>query len=271
LSRSQPVSDAKIGDPFLEQRALHQGQRAHIFFRRQAAHIAEGEGAVLPVAKRGAEYVSIHGVGHEEAGLSGLPAQHLHQFRIGREEQFGNAIKARGGEKTPALGGAGSFSAPARGQHGERPGGAQTGVLMQVRLPEGGQRNFQAIGEHRAQDADIAGTGDLDQIGLKLSQQGRGPSIVAQKQQIELVRLIERKFDGAAPQTQAKPRGRGVGGVASFGVNHQERQVMLGGEGLEAAPDRCNAIHLVICVWEECNPRLGLAQEMASEGLSDNA
>jgi hypothetical protein len=83
--------------------------------------------------------------------------------------------------------------------------------FMQIGVPRCRKRNSELIGQRRAQDAAMAGTGDVDQVGPKAFKRRADASEVPRKQKIKCQIRIQLQYGPAVLQFKRLERTFGPG------------------------------------------------------------
>ena len=96
----------------------------------------------------------------------GLALEELAELGVGRVKDLGKAVEARGGGEGEVFDGL-LDAGLGWTEESSEPGGAAGGVLVDVGVPAGDQRDVELPGEVGAKDAELAGAGDVDDLGLE--------------------------------------------------------------------------------------------------------
>ena len=145
----------------------------HTLFGRQPPTVSDAHDVVLPVAPGGMIQLGVDAAFHQRAGPSGGPLEQRGQLGVGRESALREAVEQRGRAQGQA------FSGTAGGYCYGRPQPAQllpqpaSGVLMNVGMPGSHQRDVEAARSPDAQNAVVAGPGDVNHVGLETLELGR--------------------------------------------------------------------------------------------------
>src|SRR5580700_10288378 len=136
---------------------------------------------------------------------------------------------------------------------------------MHVGVPACGQRHLKMMREARAQHADLAGAGDVDDLRLKALEHFADEGNVAQEGGIEAQVFLEREGEKAARQLEgphAAVFSDGAGTVA--GAHAQKGKIATAGEGLKLAAGVRDPVDLVEGVREVGDAGEGHESESAS-------
>lgn len=158
------------------QPGFHLLQQADVFFGSQPAHESENHAGVCARPLCGIEQRRVDAPAHEPHGPSGACFQHVDQLRIWREDQLRHAVEARRQRQ--------HFPFHPRGQAGQ-PAQTARGVLMDVGMPGGHQRNLKVVGGQRPEDAAVARSGDVDDVRAKLAERLAHPPAQAEQGEVE--------------------------------------------------------------------------------------
>ena len=103
-----------------------------------------------------------------KAGFAGALFQHCDQLGIRRQLDASDAVEEREQMQDAALGSLAEGLGRVPGEHGpDHALQAPRAELMQVGMPGRHQRDVQLQGEDKAKQAAIAGSGDVDDVGLR--------------------------------------------------------------------------------------------------------
>ncbi len=116
------------------------------------------------------------------------------------------------------------------GQQAQKPVGAAGGVLVDVGVPTGGERQVQVMRKAGAEHAHFAGAGDVNQVGTKALEHFADEGNVAQKRGVEAEIFFESEGEKAAGQFEGPDVAvfdDGLGAIA--GAHAEEREDCGGG------------------------------------------
>ncbi len=143
-------------------------QEGDILLDGEAADEAEDEVAVagIPIAMCRREGFGVDAACHQVAGPAGGAFEQGAEFRVGCEEDTRLLVVEGGG---PQRGGF-DLTADARAAGAEEtcePSGAGGCVFMHIGVPGGDQRHTKAVGDPCADEAQLRGSGDVDDVGAE--------------------------------------------------------------------------------------------------------
>ena len=212
--------------PFLVQFLLHARKQRDIFLDRKAADKAKHRLAVVGFARAfgGMEKIGVDAARHQMAGPAGDVLEQRAEFGIGREKDLRHGVepgRGRHGQVFDLLSGG---SGMAVGQQAQKPIGAARRVLVHVGVPTGGKGQTEVVREPRAQEADFAGAGDVNQVGLEALEHFADERNVAQKRGIEAQIFFEseRRESRAAVRGSRRCRLRRVPGRGRPARTHRK-------------------------------------------------
>ena len=139
---------------------------------------------------------------------------------------------------------------------------------MHIGMPACGQRQFHFIGQARAQHADFAGAGDMNQVRLEAVENFADQRNVAQKGGVEAKILFQGKGHKAARQLQRPYVSvffEGIGAVA--GTHAQEGQIVPPGERLKMAAGMRHSVDFVERVGEVGHTRHACTRRFAEHRI----
>ncbi len=120
------------------------------------------------------------------------------------------------------------------------------------------------MSDEGAQHPDVAGSGDVNDLGAEIAQDFREPAPVAQKQEIERHVAFEREASARALNFQG-PHGTILHqSIRRRGVHVQERQSASARECIEMTVGVSDAIDFVKRISEERDARRGILHSDAS-------
>jgi hypothetical protein len=240
--------EASVLDAFLGQFLLDLNEEGYVLFDGEAADKAEHTVTVLRVAAAlgGMKKLGIDAAGHEVTGAAGAGLKQRAEFGIGSEEDAGDGVELGGGghgEVFDFLAGGGGL---ALGQEAEEPTGAAGGVFMDIGVPTGGEGPVEVVGESGAQHADLAGSGDVEKIGLEALEHIADEGDVTEKSWVEAEILFEGKGKKTAGQFEGPDVsvfGECLGTIS--GANAEKGQIAPTGKGFEVSAGVGHAVDFV--------------------------
>jgi hypothetical protein len=132
-----------------------------------------------------------------------------------------------------------------------KPAEAAGGVLVDVRVPGGGERDAQIVGEPGSESAELAGTGDVDDVGAEAEEFALDAGEVAGKERVEGEILLEADGGEAAGELEGlELAGLLEAGFSFAGADAEEGQVVALCVGDEISAGVCDAVDLVEGVGE---------------------
>ena len=146
---------------------------------------------------RGGEEVGVDAALHEVAGAVDGALQQGAERGVGGVEGFGSAVEVRGDVER------GGFDCALEGRAGaadvtREPTHAAGSVLVQIGVPAGDQRDVELVGEVGSKEAELAGAGDVDDVGAKGSNGGGDEVGVAEEERVEAEIFFEMHGEWAA-------------------------------------------------------------------------
>ena len=200
---------------------------------------------------RGGEEGGVDTALHEVAGTVAHVLKEGAELGVGSEEDAGEAIEAGGGEEGEALDGFFDAGGVMGSQMAGEPAHAAGGVLVDVGVPGGGERDVVAPGEPGAEDAELAGTGDVEDVGTEGAEGSVDGAGVADEEGIEVEIFF--KGDGGAGtwELEGVEVGRRGGGWGRAGADAEEGKAAALGEGGEVSAGVGDAVDFVEGVGKE--------------------
>ncbi len=229
---------------------LEVDEEADVFLGLEAAGEAEGEGAVLAEAFVGVEEFGIDAAGHEVDGLAGAVLEHVDEVGVGGEEGGGELVELSDAFEGTPFGE--EFDEVGVGLGEEAEEGvfeddvkAVGGEFVEVVVPGGDEGDFVVMGEIDAHEADVAGAGDVDEVGLEAADGVADAKEVAAEERVEGEVLVD--GDGCGGAAEFEDGGGAVGGVLGDcpAPDAKERQALAASEGIEFAAGTRHAVHFV--------------------------
>ena len=249
--------EAKGGDASAKKFALDGSEERDILFDREAADIAEDEHGVVdgPGAILGREQRSIDATLHKMAGSMGGLLEHATELFVRSVEDAGERVEAGGGPEgtifDAVLEAGGGVLREAAGEPVE----AARRILMHVGVPGGGEWNSLLPGEVCAEDAELAGAGDVDEVGLEAKELAADGGGVAEEERIELEILFDADGGAGAAKLEGAELGDVLeGGSAIAGADAEEGELVTLCVGKEVAGGVRYAVDLVEGVGEVSYP-----------------
>ena len=258
--------EAGAGDAGGAEGGLDARKEGHIFLDGEAADEAEEDGVFVGVewgsvevegglrassrAARGGEEVGVDAALHEMAGTVAHALEQGAELRVRSEEDAGEAIEAGGGEEGQAFDAALDGGGVVRGEMTGEPMHAAAGVLVDVGVPGGGERDPVAPGEPGAKDAELGGAGDVEEVGAEGAEGAIDGAGVADEERIEVEVFFERDGGAGAGELEGVEVVGGGGGRGA-GADAEEGKAAAPGEGGEVAGGVGDAVDLVEGVGEE--------------------
>ncbi len=165
------------------------GQEGHIFFYRQAAYVAQYWLADFGFVERagaagGGEERGVDATLHEVAGAVDGALEEGAEGGVGRVESLCAAVKLCGDLKGGGFYGVLYFTAY-RPEVARQPAHAAGGVLVEIGVPAGDERDVELVGEVGSKEAELAGAGDVDDVGAKGADGGGDEVGVAGEEGVE--------------------------------------------------------------------------------------
>ena len=230
--------------------SIDAGQQRDVLLDREAADVAEHE---LPVigragAFRRSEGLGFHAALHQVAGTAGGALQQRAEPGVGRVEHLREAVKAADRGEASRL----YATLQLRSQRADvarQPPHPPGGVLMDVGVPARRERDAELVREVGTEDAELAGAGDVDDVGAEGADRVRDEAGVAEEQRVEAEVFFEVNGQRRAAQLEGlhRPFGRHQArGLAGTDAEHGDAvPARVGGE---VAAGVCDAVDLVEAV-----------------------
>ena len=205
-------------------------------------------------APRGCEEVGVDAALHEVAGSVGGALEEGAELGVGGEEDAGETVEAGGGDEREMLDGLFDARGVLCGEMAGEPMHAAAGVLVDVSVPGGGERNAVAPGERGAEDAELAGAGDVEDVRTEAAEGAIDGARVAGEEGVEEEIFFEGDGGARAREFESVEVVDG-GGRGGAGADAEEGQAAAVGEGGEVAAGMGDAVDLVERVGEEGDAR----------------
>ncbi len=233
-------------------------EKADVFLDGEAADVAEDEAAfdVFGLRSRtfaGREEVGVDAALHLVAGAAGGCGEHVAELGVGGEEEPGETVEACGCPERAGLDDVlgGARARPGGEVLGEE-AGAAGGVLVDVGVPGCGEWDPELPAEVGSQDAEVAGAGDVDEVGPEAAEVFGDEGGVAGEERIELEIFFD--ADGASPAGEFE----GLDGSGCLerlrsiaGADAEEWELFLSGVAHEVSAGVGDAVDFVKRVGEE--------------------
>jgi len=162
------------------------GEEGYVFFYAKAAYVAQDDLAIVrgAGAAGGGEERGVDAALHEVAGAVGGALEEGAEGGVGGVEGLGVAVELAG-----ELEGGGLYGVLEEGADGAEvlgePAHAAGGVLMQIGVPAGDEGDAELMGEVGSEEAELAGAGDVDDVGAEGADGGGDAVVVAEEEGVE--------------------------------------------------------------------------------------
>ncbi len=182
VADDEPVRDdaqrAELGVDF--------GEEGYVFFYRQAAYVTQNHVGVVEgaVAASGGEERGVHAALHEVAGAVDGALEEGAEGGVGGIERLGAAVELRGEVEGGGFDGALYFFAYGA-EVAREPAHAAGGVLVKIGVPAGDEWDVELVGEVGSKETELAGAGDVDDVGAEGADGGGDEIGVAEEEWVE--------------------------------------------------------------------------------------
>ena len=190
--------DLKILLAGRQQTVLKDLEKLHVLFSADAADEPHAERVIAAAAEFRFVEIDLNApMHHVDRALRG-PMDRLNEFRVGGEGDLRDAVQLRADLQDQTLGCV--SRRPADAVRKEAQGIAETpgGELVDIGVPRGGHRNLELAGDQPAENADVVGTGDVNDVGLEVFESGSDALAVAENVGVDEQVLFDLDLHAAA-------------------------------------------------------------------------
>src|SRR5580704_12187130 len=188
---------AEVGEARSGELLLHLREQSDVLLDGETPDEAEDEGVVVgfAAAMRRREDLCIYAALHEKTGASGFLFKQFAKSDIGGEKDLCDRVELCAEVERRFLDRAGDCRLAFLAKVAKEPGRASRGVFMNIGVPGGGEREMEMIRQYDADDAVIAGPGNVDDVGAEFLEGADDQRQMAYVTGVEGEVLFEREGD----------------------------------------------------------------------------